>query len=162
MRLVKPLVYSRNKTHCTIKSLKICFLLFVYLISLLISFLNLIFSLCRYRSTTEYLRQCSSQRNKFQVNVELRPAICPHACAQSFGRVRLSATPRTEAHRAPLSTEFSRQEYWSGLPFSPPGDLPDPGIEATSPAAHVLAKGFFTTEPPGKPRRWISTGEPRE
>ena len=43
---------------------------------------------------------------------------------------------------------FSRQEYWSGLPFPSPGDLPDPGIEPTSPA---LAGRFFTTAPPGKP-----------
>ena len=45
---------------------------------------------------------------------------------------------------------FSRQEYWSGLPFSP-GDLPDSGIEPASPA---LASGFFTTEPPGKPGKY--------
>ena len=44
--------------------------------------------------------------------------------------------------------EFSRQEYWSGLPFPVPGDLPNPGMESASPA---LAGGFFTTEPPGKP-----------
>ena len=44
---------------------------------------------------------------------------------------------------------FSRQEYWSGLPFPSPGDLPDAGMEPMSPA---LAGGFFTTEPPGKPR----------
>jgi len=43
---------------------------------------------------------------------------------------------------------FPRQEYWSGLSFSPPGDLPNPRIEPVSPA---LAGGFFTTEPPGKP-----------
>ena len=43
---------------------------------------------------------------------------------------------------------FPRQKYWSGLPFPSPGDLPDPGIEPTSPA---LAGGFFTTEPPGNP-----------
>ena len=47
-----------------------------------------------------------------------------------------------------LSMEFPKQEYWSGLPFPSPGDLPDPGIEPVSPA---LAGGFFTTEPPGKP-----------
>ena len=46
---------------------------------------------------------------------------------------------------------FSRQEYWSGLPCPPPGDLPQPGIEATSRKSPVLAGGFFTTEPPGKP-----------
>ena len=50
------------------------------------------------------------------------------------------------AHQAPLSMEFSRQEYGSGLPSPPPRDLPDPGIKPTSPA---LVGGFFTTELPG-------------
>ena len=49
----------------------------------------------------------------------------------------LFATPWTIAHQAPRSMEFSRQEYWSGLPFSTPGDLPDPGIEPTSPTLQV-------------------------
>ena len=71
----------------------------------------------------------------------------PHVCV--LIRVRLFATPWTGVHQAPLSMEFSRQEYWSGLPFPPPVDLPDPGIEPVSPA---LAGGFFTTEPPGKPQ----------
>ena len=57
-------------------------------------------------------------------------------------------TPWTVAPQAPLSMGFSRQEYWSSLPFPSPGDLPDPGIKITSPA---LAGRFFTTEPPGKP-----------
>ena len=57
-------------------------------------------------------------------------------------------TPWTIARQAPLSMEFSKQEYWSGLPFPPQGDLPDPGIEPISPA---LAGGFFTAEPTGKP-----------
>ena len=52
------------------------------------------------------------------------------------------------AHQAPLSMSFSRQEDWRGLPFPPPGALPDPGIEPESPA---LAGRFFTTEPPGMP-----------
>ena len=52
----------------------------------------------------------------------------------------------TIAHQAPLSMGFSRQEYWSGLPCLPPGDLPNPGIKPMSPA---LAGGFFTIEPPG-------------
>ena len=47
--------------------------------------------------------------------------------------------------------EFSRQERWSGLPFHPPGDLPDAGVEPVSLASPVLAGGFFITEPPGKP-----------
>ena len=61
------------------------------------------------------------------------------------------ATPRTVAYQAPLSMGFPKQEYWSGLPFPSPRDLPDPGIEPMSPA---LAGGFFTTEPPGKPCEW--------
>ena len=51
---------------------------------------------------------------------------------KSLSRVRLFATPWTVAYQAPLSMGFSRQEYWSGLPFPSPGDLPDPGIEPTS------------------------------
>ena len=57
-------------------------------------------------------------------------------------------TPWTVVHQAPLSMGFPRQKYWSGLPFPSPGDLPDPGIK---PRSSVLASGFFTTEPPGKP-----------
>ena len=60
-------------------------------------------------------------------------------------------TPRTVAHQAPLPMEFSRQEYWSGLPPPLPGDLPKPVIEPQSSAFPALAGGFFTTEPPGKP-----------
>ena len=58
------------------------------------------------------------------------------------------ATAWTVAHQAPLSMGFSRQEYWSGLPFPSPGDLPNSGVKPMSPA---LAGGFFTTVPPGKP-----------
>ena len=60
--------------------------------------------------------------------------------------------PWTVAHQAPLSVEFPRQEYWSGLPFPTPGDLPNPGIEPASPVSPALAGGFFTTEPCGKPQ----------
>ena len=57
------------------------------------------------------------------------------------------ATPWITTSQAPLSMGFPRQEYWSGLPFLSPGDLPNPEIEPMSP---VLAGGFFSTEPPGK------------
>ena len=57
-------------------------------------------------------------------------------------------TPWTAAHQAPQSMEFSRQEYWSGLPFPSPGGLPNPGIEPGSPALEADA---LTSEPPGKP-----------
>ena len=62
--------------------------------------------------------------------------------------VRLFATPWTIVHLAPLSMEFSKQEYWSELPFPFPGDLPDPGIKLAFPA---LAGRVFTTVPQGKP-----------
>ena len=66
----------------------------------------------------------------------------------SLSSVQLFATPWTVAHEAPPSMGFSRQEYWNGLPFPPPGNLPDPGIELRSPALQVDA---LTSEPPGKP-----------
>ena len=53
---------------------------------------------------------------------------------KSLSRVRLFVTPWTDAYRAPPSMEFSMQEYWSGLPFPSPEDLPDPGLEPGSPA----------------------------
>ena len=57
--------------------------------------------------------------------------------------VRLFATPQTVAHQAPLSMEFSRQQYWSGLPFPPPGDLPDPGIKLVCPPSPALPVVFL-------------------
>ena len=63
--------------------------------------------------------------------------------------LQMEGEAQTIVHQAPLPMEVFRQEYWSGLPFPPPGDLPDPGIEPVSPA---LAGGFFIIEPPGKPR----------
>ena len=60
-----------------------------------------------------------------------------------------SETPWTAAHQAPLSMEFSRQEYWSGLPFPFPGDLPNQGIEPRSPA---LQEDSLPSEPAGNPR----------
>ena len=65
-------------------------------------------------------------------------------------------TPSIVAYQPPLSMEFSGQECWSGLPFLTPGDLPDPGIEPTSPEAPALVGGFFTTAPPGEPKcTWL-------
>ena len=67
--------------------------------------------------------------------------------AQLLSHVQLFTTPKTVAHQVPLSMGFSWQEYWSGLPVPPSGDLPNPGIEPMSPA---LAGRFFTTVPSGK------------
>ena len=58
-------------------------------------------------------------------------------CAGLSYSVQLFATPWTVAHQTPLSMGFSRQEYWSGLPYPPPGDLPNPGVEPRSPAFQV-------------------------
>ena len=71
---------------------------------------------------------------------------------QSLSRVRLFGIPWTVVCQDPLSMELSRQEYWSGVPFPSPGDLPDSGIKSGSPA---YEGGFFTTfEPPGKLKTW--------
>ena len=62
-----------------------------------------------------------------------------------------SETLRTVAHQAPLSMGFPRQEYCSGLPFTSPGDLPDPGIKPATPVSPVLAGGYFTLSHQGSP-----------
>ena len=72
--------------------------------------------------------------------------LCTLSC---FSHVWLSVTLWTVACQAPMSTGFSRQEYWSGLSFPSPGDLPDPGIEPHSPA---LQADSSLSEPPGKPK----------
>ena len=61
-----------------------------------------------------------------------------------------SAIPLTVTYHAPLSMEFSKEEYWSRFTFNTPGDLPDPGIKPMSPESPAL-EGGYTTEPPGKP-----------
>ena len=74
---------------------------------------------------------------------------------KSLSRVRLFATPWTAASQAPLYMGFSRQQYWSGLPFPSPADLPDPGTEPGSPALEADALPF---EPPGNCRKYKSYG----
>ena len=76
---------------------------------------------------------------------------------KSLSHVRLFVTPRTVAYQAPPSMGFSRQEYWSGVPFPSPGDLPDPGIEPMSLMSLALASRFFTTSK--KVRRVLSNTE---
>ena len=70
-----------------------------------------------------------------------------------FSHIQLFVTPWTVAYQAPPSMEFSRQEYWSGLPFPSPGDLPDPEIEPTSPA---LQANTLLPEPPGKQKLFLN------
>ena len=93
------------------------------------------FSLCRYYSQDlAYIFKCGSYCSYYSYCVLSR-----------FSHVRLFATPWTVIRRAPLSMGFSRQEYWSGLPCPPPGDLSDPGIKPASFTSLVLAGRFFTT-----------------
>ena len=74
-------------------------------------------------------------------------ALWVSASAQWLSHAQLFVTPWTVAHEAPISIEFSRQEYWSELPFSSPGDLPDPGIE---PGSSVLQADTLPSELPGQ------------
>ena len=77
-----------------------------------------------------------------------------------FSGVWFFVTPWTVARQAPLFMAFSRQEYWSGLPFLSPGHLSDPEVEPASLVSPALAGEFFTTAPPGKPigmYRWLKT-----
>ena len=69
-----------------------------------------------------------------------------------FSRVQLFATPWTVALQAPLSEGFSRQEYWSGLPCCPPGDLPDPGVESRSPVDPALQVDSLPLSHRGNPK----------
>ena len=95
---------------------------------------------------------------------ELFRYVYAYVCVRVPSHVRLFVTPWTVERQTPLSMEFSRQEYWSGLPLPFPGilesglpfpslrDLPDPGIK---PISLALASRFFTTEPSGKPQDWV-------
>ena len=75
------------------------------------------------------------------------------SCTQRF------VTPWTVAHQAPLFMGFSKQEHWSGLPFPPPGGLPNPDIQPRSPALQADA---LTSEPPGKPHFTVEDTEASE
>ena len=87
---------------------------------------------------------------KFLVNTKVIQ-LCAYACVCVFSHLVVADSLQLVVCHPPLSMEFSRQEYWSGLPSSPPGDLPGPGIQPTSPVVPALAGRFFTAEPPGKP-----------
>ena len=73
-------------------------------------------------------------------------------CVCALSHVQLFANPWTVGHQAPLSMQFSRKEYWSGLLFPTPGDLPSAGIKPTFLASSALAGRFLTTAPPRMPK----------
>ena len=82
--------------------------------------------------------------------------LCPNFYLKRYIDVRVCSVMSDSlqshvAHQALLSMEFSRQKYWSGLPFPPPGDLSHPGIEPVSLLSPASSDRFFTAEPPGKP-----------
>ena len=91
---------------------------------------------------TSLLLYCTLYRLQYRVNITF---IYVLSC---FSHVQLFAAPWSIAHQAPLSMGFSRQEYWSGLPFHSPGDLLNPGMEPGSPA---LNTDSLLSEPTGKP-----------
>ena len=82
---------------------------------------------------------------------------CPNSgqwrrsCVHVLICIQLFVTSWTVIHQTPLSMEFSRQEYWSGLPFPPPGDLPKPGFKPKSPVSPALQVESLPIEAPGKP-----------
>ena len=95
-----------------------------------------------------------------QVNTIMNPLTCDLRCISEpvklLSRVQLFEIPCTVTYQVPPSMEFSRQEYWSRLPFSSPGDLPNPGIEPRFPALQTDA---LLSELPGKPKYMVSFKE---
>ena len=94
-------------------------------------------------------------KNKIKMLFTFAEANCYYYFLQLLSHVWCFVTPWTVAYQAPLSMGFSRQEYWCGLPFPSPGNIPDPGIEPWSPALQADA---LLSEPPGCPykRLWPS------
>ena len=90
------------------------------------------------------LREAASPFPSHSVSPDWSKSISFSFLSLLLSRVRLFATPWTVAYQAPPSMGFSRQEYWSGLPFPSPGDLPNPGIEPGSP---TLQADALTSEP---------------
>ena len=97
--------------------------------------------------STEY--SCSRANKGHTWSQSIQKDECMHA--QLLSHVQLFSTLWTTAHQAPLSMRFSRQEYWSGLPFAPSGNLSNPGTESTSLASPALAARSFTLSYLGSP-----------
>ena len=84
-------------------------------------------------------------KHSYNLSISPKYRLNSKLCAYLLSHVRLLATPWTVARQVPLSMGFSRQKYWNGLPFPPPGDLPDPGIKPRSPASQADS---LPSEPP--------------
>ena len=96
-----------------------------------------LFCFLNYESTITHLQETW----KIQTKLHIVP-LC--IMLSHFSRVQLSVTPWTIARQAPLSMGFSRQEHWSGLPYPPPGYIPNPGVKPVSLMSPALTDGFFT------------------
>ena len=101
----------------------------------------------KYNNKNYYDSSSSNRVVSLIENLQPRLKHFPRSKCAMISRDRLFATPQTAARQAPLSMEFSKQEYWSGLPCPSPGDLPKPGIEPRSPA---LQADSLPSEPSGK------------
>ena len=93
---------------------------------------------------------CVSMYAQLEKKKKKRTYVCEKSESVSCLVVSDPVTPWTVPTSPPLSMEFSRQEYWRGLPYSTPGNLPDPGIRPTSLASPALVGRFSTTAPPGQ------------
>ena len=93
--------------------------------------------------STSCLQLCNIPGNGQTITMYSVGLLLMHVCMRAKSYLTLLGPPQTVTHQAPLSTGFSRQEYWSGLPFPSPGDLPNPGIEPTSPLPPALAGRIF-------------------
>ena len=105
---------------------------------------------------THHTNDTLTRRGEFKMDNTLK-GLVRHAyyrCVCVLSRIRLFATVWTVVHQVPLSMEFSRQRYWSGLPFPTPGDLPNPGIKPVSPVAPVLQADSLPLSHQGSP--WVS------
>ena len=123
----KPIFYLERRIHFTNETLFCIFSIFLNTESL--------FSTPKYCYVSLSCHVMSYQQNFVKH---------PHYCYSQNPNPRFCVTPWTVAHQGPLSVGFSRQEYWSGLPCPPPGDLPDTGTKPTSLISPALAGGFFT------------------
>ena len=109
------------------------------------------------RPESQLLPEAGMKWEKVRTGTSWEACVCCTCCVLSH--VCLFAIPWTVALQAPLSMGFSRQEYWSGLPFSPPGDRPNPGIKPESLASPAFAGGLFTTSATGEAKNVFAAGQ---